>query len=533
MGGAKSYAQTKEWGSIGVGIESSFGFYHPDRFLSSNPDQKFGTNTFINLDYMYKGFRAGLQYDIFEPPMVGYDPSLKGNGPVELYASYSDSKFDVTLGTFSEQFGSGLLFRAYEQRDMGINTSVLGTKFRYAPTSWIAVKYFAGLPRRFMAFPSSPVNVAGWAESFVTGADLEFDPLLLINPEASSSLKIAGSWVLRDDFAKDRKEDVPAVCNGFSARADYISEYFNVGAEFVHKGRGMRNDPYNITDVACGKALLLNAGVNASGRAGRFSANLSVRSFENLSWHQSDLIGGKTINLNFIPSLTKQHKYALSAIYVHKVRDYGGETGAQLDLFYSIPIGSDKRRPLMLSANAAYYSAAGFNPETLKYSFMSFTGDLLFAEASFEAKKKLSKQWEATAAFSWQRLPHFYDGFGDVMTSSEVVVADVIYKPSRKLSFRMELQHAWSNSPVDQAWAMGLLEVGISPGWMIYCSDMVNYKTINNPVHYFDFGFSYSYQFVRLSLSYGRHREGETCSGGVCRYVPEYTGVNFIASLTF
>ena len=28
------------------------------------------------------------------------------------------------------------------------------------------------------------------------------------------------------------------------------------------------------------------------------------------------------------------------------------------------------------------------------------------------------------------------------------------------------------------------------------------------------------------SVSYGRHRAGETCSGGICRYVPEYTGMN-------
>ena len=31
--------------------------------------------------------------------------------------------------------------------------------------------------------------------------------------------------------------------------------------------------------------------------------------------------------------------------------------------------------------------------------------------------------------------------------------------------------------------------------------------------------------------SYGRHRAGETCSGGICRYVPEYTGFNIEVSI--
>lgn len=87
-------------------------------------EQSYGTNTYINLNYAIKGFRFGLQYDIYEKPMLGFDANLEGNGLRGGFAAWSNSRWDITLGTFYDQFGSGLIFRAYEEREMGINTSL-------------------------------------------------------------------------------------------------------------------------------------------------------------------------------------------------------------------------------------------------------------------------------------------------------------------------------------------------------------------------------------------------------------------------
>ena len=98
----------------------------------------------------------------------------------------------------------------------------------------------------------------------------------------------------------------------------------------------------------------------------------------------------------------------------------------------------------------------------------------------------------------------------------------------------MELQHAWSNFYDEQGWMMGLIEFGIAPGFMFYVSDMLNYKTAATyNTHYYDVGLSYSRKSLRTSLSYGRHRAGYICSGGICRYVPEYTGMNLTLSIIF
>lgn len=73
------------------------------------------------------------------------------------------------------------------------------------------------------------------------------------------------------------------------------------------------------------------------------------------------------------------------------------------------------------------------------------------------------------------------------------------------------------------ALAMGLLELGLAPAWMVYVSDMCNYESYGDSLHYYRVGGSYSWRSLRASVDYGRNREGIQCAGGVCRYFPEHT----------
>ena len=46
-------------------------------------------------------------------------------------------------------------------------------------------------------------------------------------------------------------------------------------------------------------------------------------------------------------------------------------------------------------------------------------------------------------------------------------------------------------------------------------------------------GFSYLKNRTRIQLSYGRNRAGYVCSGGACRYMPAYTGLNLVITSSF
>src|SRR5699024_4524678 len=69
-----------------------------------------------------------------------------------IYASWVDDSFSITAGSFYEQFGSGLLFRAWEDRALGINNSLMGARFTYNYKNYVALKAIWGTPRFGMEY---------------------------------------------------------------------------------------------------------------------------------------------------------------------------------------------------------------------------------------------------------------------------------------------------------------------------------------------------------------------------------------------
>ncbi|NDC77083.1 MAG: hypothetical protein EBZ67_04305, partial [Chitinophagia bacterium] len=77
------------------------------------PQDRFGTNSFLKLDYTHGSFSGGLQFESYLPPILGFYPVpvKAGNKIVNRYVRYADDKFSITAGDFYEQFGSGLILR--------------------------------------------------------------------------------------------------------------------------------------------------------------------------------------------------------------------------------------------------------------------------------------------------------------------------------------------------------------------------------------------------------------------------------------
>ena len=74
-------------------------------------------NAFLNINYIKGKFRAGLRYESYLNALADYDPEFKGNGIPFRYATYSIDGLEITAGNYYEQLGSGLIFRAYEEKD--------------------------------------------------------------------------------------------------------------------------------------------------------------------------------------------------------------------------------------------------------------------------------------------------------------------------------------------------------------------------------------------------------------------------------
>jgi hypothetical protein len=122
----------------------------------------------------------------------------------------------------------------------------------------------------------------------------------------------------------------------------------------------------------------------------------------------------------------------------------------------------------------------------------------------------------------------------DEMVYASIGVIDFTYKFNRRNSLRTELQGLWTAEDKGD-WLALTLEYNISPKWFFSVMDEYNY---GNPkesmqVHYYNLSFGFTQKTTRISLRYGRQREGLLCVGGVCRYVPASTGLTLTLTSSF
>ena len=151
----------KSKGYVTGSFESTTNLYNEDQVTSATvPDGKFGSNNYLKLDYYNDRLSAGLQMEAYSPVLVGFPSYLKGAALTSYYINWKDKDFDITAGTFYEQFGSGLLFRSWEDRALGQNNAVTGARLSYSFKDIASVKAIWGMPRYGMKFSQTQVKGA-------------------------------------------------------------------------------------------------------------------------------------------------------------------------------------------------------------------------------------------------------------------------------------------------------------------------------------------------------------------------------------
>ena len=180
-GGAIALAENdKDWskGYVKGSFESNTNLYNEDAKSSATvPDGKFGSNNYLKLDYYNNKISAGIQMEAYSPVLVGYPSYLQGAALTNYYINWADEDFTITAGTFYDQFGSGLLFRSWEDRALGLNNALTGARLTYNYKDILAVKAIWGMPRYGMKYSQTQVkgadasfaisNLAGWDRTYL------------------------------------------------------------------------------------------------------------------------------------------------------------------------------------------------------------------------------------------------------------------------------------------------------------------------------------------------------------------------------
>ncbi|MGO1585892.1 MAG: DUF6029 family protein, partial [Mesonia sp.] len=131
------------------GVESNSQYYVDDPKLGDFLyEDRFRSNNYINVNYNYGRFTAGLQVEAYEKnALLNYNPKYKGTDLATFYLDYKSEKLDITVGHFYEQFGSGLILRTWEDRALGINNALRGGRIEFRPNNNISLKALYGRQR--------------------------------------------------------------------------------------------------------------------------------------------------------------------------------------------------------------------------------------------------------------------------------------------------------------------------------------------------------------------------------------------------
>lgn len=516
---------------------------------SSKVDEKILSNTFANFLYTNGDFSAGFRWEGYLNPILGFDKQYKGSGFANRFASYKKDFLEVTIGNYYEQFGNGLVLRSYEERNLGIDNAMDGVRVVAKPFKGVFLKALVGKQRYYWE------KIWEMDYGLVRGIDGEFALNELIPGFQTSDVQInlGGSFVSVYEQASNKTVtilddtyllNIPENIASGAFRFNFGYKAFALNGEFAFKGQ----DPNAVNNYIYrkGNAQLLAAEYSTKG----LGVRLEAKRIDNMSSKSKRTETGNMLNVNYLPSITKQHSQSLLSMYSYATQ-INGEVGLSADVVYTIAKGSmlGGKYGTGLKFNYSIVKSLDKKPLSTGLNISGTDGytcglfdigdEKYFQEITLEINKKFSPLFKMNFIYAYQEFnPIAYGHEGNPMIYAHIFLAEGTYKLNKHDALRAEIQALFTQQDYDEYakgnWLQGTLEYNFKGHWFVSASDQWNYGTDQgDKVHYYTFSAGYTGGATRISLSYGKQRQGIMCIGGVCREVPASNGMFLSISSSF
>ena len=538
-------------------------YYMPDEGIgitdSTLNNKYLGINGFGKIQYSLGDFVAGIRFEAYQTPLSGFRPELEGAGIANYFATYDDGTIGVTVGDIYDQFGSGLVFRTYEEWSLGFDNSLRGMRAIYRPFDGVTFKGVYGKQRYYWASYKSEES-----RGIVRGVDGDWNINQSIESLNNAKLKVTlgGSFVSNYQPAAgyEMVYNLPQNVAAAAGRANLGFGRFTLSTEYAYK----INNPSSINHMIYknGEAILTSLAYSQKG----LGVVLQVKRVDNMSFKSDYSAEENDLDINFIPPINYTHTHSLPSMYTYSTQP-NGEMGVQFQVNYMIPkktalggkygtklafnysqVNDIVRNPIVVDGEEMLNE-----PGTLGYTspFFGISDHVFYRDINFEIDKKINKKW----SFIAQYINLIYDietiegHVDEPAVHADIAFLDLTYKINTKNSIRMELQHLWdcigTGYEVEKGfekdyikrgnWFSALLEYSIAPKWFFSVADKYNY---GNPVadyrdHYVTASVGFIKDATRITVSGGRQSEGMVCVGGVCRVVPASSGVSLTITTSF
>jgi len=447
-----------------------------DRFeysYSSDTKQEIFEN-WLDVSYQFGGFRTGVMLNSQAPSEEGD----RSNEIKHRYFEFEAEGFNIRAGHFYGLFGRGLIFNSYEDRTVRVDTRLDGLKASYQQGRLSAT-----------VFSGSPLL----RELDIRALDVEYN--------AVGNLHVAATGLT---YRPDDYQDAAGKVHRENVSSVRARESFSFGDFYVENGWKTGHDFNPVNDSTdFGTALYANVNLYR----GSFSA----------SWEYSDYDKFEVVSradgvtaLNRPPALAREFTWTLLNRAPHTL-NANDEKGQNLDLMYT---GNNGWTLLASGADIKRHD-----------------GSTVYQLGYFSVEQERLGDFRVLGAFGYQ----------DSEGLRQTVGGEVTWFASESSSWTVqaEQQHVrigtgpgFDLGEYDQQWYR--LEYETAPHWAFAAILEANnkYDEQRGPKEEagpFPSG-QITYTLSRggsLNLWGGQRQAGFLCSGGVCKFEPEFEGVEF------
>ena len=490
-----------------------------------------GSEGWLDLRYNVKGFTFFVRADAFNNSNLKNPTSANTDFGLGAWSISKDMKdLSITVGSIYDQVGSGILFRAYEDRGLLIDNALMGIELKYKLTDNIMLKGFTGQQKN-----NNFVNNVRYGpviRGFNAEGDFSVDKVRIIpgvgminrTLDGSSYNSVVATIVSQDSFNHFQPVyNMYAFCGYNTLTYKGLSWYIEGDyktQEAVMEGDSLVDKPGNVeyTSINYGKKGI------ALSLTGKRTQDFVMRTSPN-----ETLLNGM---LNWQPIVAVLRPERLMSRYTPASQDISEMAGTA---------------NLVISPN----DVTNF---TGTYTHINTLDNIeLYREAYAEAYYQGIKSWIFSGGIQYLEYNiTLYQNRalanGDpIMLYALTPFVEVTYRLSEKKSFRAEFEYMDTKQDYG-SWLYALLEYDLAPKWSVSVSDMYNVainKNSDNPnftdanfasekaQHYYNVYVAYTKGPHRFSLAYVKQVDGINCTGGVCRYEPAFSGVKATITSSF
>lgn len=474
-----------------------------------------GGEGWLSLRYTMKGFTAAVRFDAFNNSNLQNPSSALTAAGLGMFSlSKEFQNLTITAGHIYDQIGSGIIFRAYEDRGLLIDNALFGLHLKYKTSKYLTIKGFSGQTKNLFDRYKPILKGIAMEGDFDLNNNAHITPGIgLVNrtmDQNSMDLVIStiNSSPVKQRFVPTYNSNALSIYNTLNAGdfTWYVEGAFK-SKEAVSTDSGLHNFGGNVFYTTLGYS-----------RA-KFGINANFRRTENFMMRTSPnelLLKGI---YNWQPIIAQIRPQRLIARYTPPSQDLS-EIGGSLNTY--ITPNED------LSFNVSYTHINNLNEIPLFRE--------VFADGEIRSIKNFIFHLGVQYLIYNQSLYQQKNKATYPDIHAITPFAEVVYKISENKSIRTELQYMSTKQDYG-SWAFGLLEFSIASKWSFAISDMYNISPnlthVKKAQHYPNVFIAYTKGAHRFTVQYVKQVEGINCTGGVCRYEPAFSGAKIGVISTF